>query len=155
VQRAGGERRGDPLAPSHPDRCPADQGERDVAADAGRQLVQLLLAQPGTPQLVAGDQGGRGVGAAAGQAGRHRDPLEDPDRQARGIARAGPHRRQQRLGGTNGKVAFVRRHAVGPLAGDGHAVVVRRGDTHLVEQGHRVIDRHHIVVAVGPDRAHG
>ena len=92
VERTGCERRGDLLAPSHPDRCPPQQAERDIAADTGCQLIQLLLAQPGAPQLVARDQGGRGIGAAAGQAGRHRDPLGDPDRQAGSIAGAGPGR---------------------------------------------------------------
>ena len=67
----------------------------------------------------------------------------------------GPTARASALGGSGGKVAAIRRHAVGPFTGDGHAVALRRGDGHLIEQRDRVIHRRHVVVAVGPDRAHG
>ena len=58
-----------------PSAVPPMQRERDVAAQLGGQLEQLLAGQPGAPQRVAGDQGGGRVGAAAGHPAGDRDAL--------------------------------------------------------------------------------
>ena len=85
-----GQRRRQPLAPAPAHRGPAEQREGHVAAHPGRDLEQLRLAEAAVPQLVAGDEGRGRVGAAAGQPGRHRDPLGDRDVHARGPRRPGP-----------------------------------------------------------------
>ena len=73
------ERRGELLAPAPADRRPADDREGHVAADAGGDLAQFLDRQTRLPELVAGDQRGGGVGAAASQPARDRYPLADRD----------------------------------------------------------------------------
>ena len=115
----------------------------------------MMLTQPSSPQLIAGDQGGRSIGAATCQTGCHRDPLGDLDRQAGGVLRTGLHCPGQRPCGSSGKVAAIRRHAVDPFTGDGHTVALGRDNSYLVKERDRVVYRRHIVVAVGADRAHG
>ena len=51
----------------------------DVGAELGCEAVELLEAQPGFPQLIAGNEGGGGVGGSSGHATRNGDALVDPD----------------------------------------------------------------------------
>ena len=152
---AGCERGGDLLAPTHADRGPAGQGERDITANTGGQFGQFRLAQARAPQLVTGDQGGGRVGAAAGQAGCDRNALADADGQPGHLAAGRAAHLRDGPGGEDRQVAVVGRDLAGSFAGDRHAVPGRRADRHLVEQGDRVEHCHQVVVAVCPDRANG
>ena len=73
-------------AARRPRRCPP---WRAISASCG-------WLEAAAPQLVAGDQGRGRVGAAAGQPGRHRDPLGDRDVHARPGSRRAGHRGAQR-----------------------------------------------------------
>ena len=68
-----GQDRADRLAAAGAERGAAVQQERDVRAERGGDLGQLVAGQPGAPQRVAGHQRGGRVGAAAGQAAGERD----------------------------------------------------------------------------------
>jgi len=129
----GHERRGELLAAALPDGGPAQQRKRNVAAHAGRYLTKLRLAEPGPPQLVAGDQGGRGVRAAARQAGRYRNPLADLDLH-RGLGPAGQGGRGESAGRTRGQVRAAGRKRRRAFSGRPHADPFGRPHGHLVEQ---------------------
>ena len=92
-----GQHRADRLAAAGAQRGAAVDQERHVGAEVGGDPGQLVAGQPGAPERVAGDQGGGGVGAAAGQPAGERDLLAQvqpgvrraPRRSRRGRARPG------------------------------------------------------------------
>jgi hypothetical protein len=153
VERAPGERRGEPLAPPQPDRRPAQERERHVAAEERADLQQVGAAEQRVlavvPQPRAGDQRGGGVGAAARHPARDRDRLADPQRDLRLDAQALGHQ----AGRPHGEVVAVERDAV-----DGHGRSRRRLDghrqppggdgRHLVEEGDGMEDVDEVVIPV-------
>ena len=160
------QRRGELLAPSSAHRGAAEDGERDVAADFAGYRAQFLLRQAGAPELVAGDEGGGGVGAAAGHAASDRDPLDDGHRDPAASARASAA--VPAAGGAGSVRAIASRRALtarsarlSPSSGTRPApspVTVTLSasagrDCHVVEQGHRVEHGYQAVVAVRAQRA--
>ena len=119
LEAAAGERGRQPLAPAHAQGRATHQCEGDVAAELGGERVQLGARQRGAPQRVAGDQGGRRVGAAAGHPARDRDALV----QVQVHAGLEPGALGEQDGGARRQVGGVGRHAVGAdvaVAADGH-----------------------------------
>ena len=117
------------LAPALADGGPAEQRERHVAAQPAPPTSRSsagVEARP--PELVAGDQGGGGVGAAAGQAGRDRDPLADLDLH-RGPAPAAQPDRGQRAGRADREVGPPGRNARHVVPGHRHRWSGRPGRT--------------------------
>ena len=156
MEVAAGQRRGQDLAAPGADRRAAEQRERHVGAELGAERLQLLAAEPGAPQQVAGDERRRRVGRAAGQPAGHRDPLAHVQPDVR--RDPGPDGQQQRR--PHREVGPVQRdlvdgHLAVALDRDLHAAAVggRRGQ--LVVQADGVEDGGQLVVAVRagrPDR---
>ena len=82
MEGAAGEHRRELLAAARAHRVAAGEDERDVAAQAGGQLGELVTVEAEAPELVARDEGGRRVGRAAGHAAGDRNVLVDADREA-------------------------------------------------------------------------
>ena len=93
---------------------------------------------------VAGDQGGGGVGAAAGQPAGERDLLAQVQPGVRGHPGVGG----ERPGGPDHQVGLVERQLAGALALHGQREGVAAPGGQLVVEGDRVVDGVQLVVAV-------
>ncbi len=135
VERTGGEHGGHLLAPSDPYRCPAQQAERNIAAevpDASSHSSFWLRPVPHSSlhatRVAAASALPPAKPAATGirlviwiaSPGASREPCP-----------TAPGAAPSQLG-RQGWPA-IRRHAVGPFTGDAHTVALRRGDGHLIE----------------------
>ena len=149
-----GQGRGDLLTPAATDRGAAEQGERHVAAQLGRERAHRLRRDVDVPQHRAGQQRGSAVGRTAGQSPGHRDGLLDRQADAERVVRsvgAG-----QQLGRPDRQVGLVLRHQLRPLAGDADLELlrVRPRRVHLVVERHRLVHRGQRMEAVAPRPSH-
>ena len=131
------------------ERRAAEEEERHVGPEPGRERVEGRLAETAVPDAVEADEGGRRVGAAATEAGRCRDPLlETHVRPARiTVAAERPPERQR---GAPDQVRPVRRN---PRRAGAQCEGPRpRGDRQRVVQRDRLQQRADVVVAVRPLR---
>ena len=75
--------RRDPLAAALDERRAAGEEERHVGAEMGGDRVTGVLVELGAPRLERAVERRRGVGGAAGEPRRDRDPLVEPGRERR------------------------------------------------------------------------
>ena len=128
------------LSPPGADGGAAVQQEGHVGAEPGRESVELPRIQARPPQLVAGDQGGGGVGRSPGHASRDGDAFVNPDLRPEVSRPAGPGQQPGRadhevgvVGGQTGGALAPETHPEHPgLGGSRHQVVEQR---HRLEQG--------------------
>jgi len=105
-----------------------------VKGETSGNRLKFLRGRPGTPELVAGDEGSRGVSAAAGQPPRHRDPLADLDQYRRPapVPRSGGPGQGRR--GPGGQVRLPAGHRARASPGHHHPGAVGRPDRDVVEK---------------------
>src|SRR5690606_15596260 len=142
--------RADDLPVAGAQRGTAVQQERHVGPEVGGDLGELVARPPEPPQGLAGHQRGGRVGAATGEARRERDLLAQV--QAYPCGHAGPL--GERGGRADHQVGPVHGQPAGALALRGQAQGVAGAGGHLVVERDGVVDRLHVVVAVGSPRAH-
>ncbi len=154
---ARGQRGGQPLSPALADGGTAHQREGDVAADVRRDLPQSLVAEPGVPQLVAGEESGGGIGAPAGQPGGHRYPFPDSDLDRPGDVAGQASGQRESRGGLQGQILRAGGHRVRALAAHQNPVSAGAGlgHGHVVVQRNRLEHGHEVVVTVGAARPDG
>jgi hypothetical protein len=125
----------------------AGEGERHVSAQLGRQLEQVVAPEAGAPERVAGEQRGSRVGGAAAHAAGDGNGLLDAEVDAALVPGGG----REEARGTQREVALVGRHPrhvdPGP-GGDPHGEVVGAASPHVLVEGHRLVGRRELVVAV-------
>ena len=111
---------------------PAGDEERDVAAELGAELLELLAVQAEVPEVVERDEGGGRVGRAAGHPARDGDALADRDVHGVAVVALGDE-----PGGAQGDVVVVGGDAVGERAGHGDPPVVGLTDGDVVVEAQR------------------
>ena len=155
VQRVRGGHRCEPVPHSQSGGSPAHQGERHVGAQPGGQLRQIGGGQAGLPELVAGHQGGGGIGRSSTHAARDGYPLGNVQMDPRLPASRPPG---NRAGGPGRKVAPVQRDAVHGdtvvRVADGEPDLVsrQRGGSDFLEQGDGQVNAGDAVVTVRTQR---
>ena len=136
-----------------PSAVPPTSANGTSLPSCGGQLEQLVAAQAGAPQRVAGDQRGGRVGAAAGHPAGDRDPLGmcSAHVRARGRLRSASSQRGARPRGWS-RPAARRRPATPSAVADGDRQRRRTGGDDLVVERDRVVDGGQVVVAVAAQR---
>ena len=117
--------RGDALAAPLDEGRPPGQEERHVGAEPGGHGMPPVVVELGAPRLERGVDGRGRVRRAAGEAGRHRDPLVEPGRQrGRGRGSTRPAATDRRAGHGEGLQHEVVGRRAGVAAGDMERVAV-------------------------------
>ena len=135
----------------------APQRERDVAAEARRELDEFRAVDVELPESCQRDESCRGVGAATRHATRYRDAFDDVDRD-RGlpadVLTESDGRACSKVGVVDRNVGDIARAGTpAAVPGHGHTQRCRRGDGDIVEDRERLEHGHEIVIAVGTQRS--
>ena len=139
------------VAVSRADRRAAGERERYVGTELGGQHQQFVTAEPGFPEGVAGQQGGRSIRGSSAHSTRDRNVLLDLKSHTAAIASFA----REQGSGFQGKVGAIRGEGSGVNgAGEGDREVVCRAGAHILVERDGLVSGGHFVIAVGEQRAH-